>query len=80
MVDVINYLKSVFDILPNMAPDDREAELSTIIEMIDAEMKREDTRTMNRVSKLERENYRLRVLLDTAAEAIAELREHEYRH
>lgn len=79
MVEVIEYLKEVFSMVPNMAPDDRDAELATVVKMIESEMKRQDERVANRVSnrveKIQRENHRLKILLGAAADTIEELQE-----
>lgn len=78
MGNVLNYIKTVIRNLPDMVPAQREQEIANIEKMLDEAIAKYEESNMRRVAKLERENYRLRVLLDTAAEAIADLRENPY--
>ena len=80
MRDVLNYIETIMQDFPEMSESERKKEICHIREMFDNAMQKYDEATMRRVNKLEQENYRLRVLLDTAAEAIADLREREYRY
>lgn len=78
MRDVLNYIETIMQDFPEMSESERKKEICHIREMFDNAMQKYDEATMRRVNKLEQENYRLRVLLDTAAEAIADLREQRY--